>query len=207
MTLGIFDHPTRPHMRRHGPLGYDPYSGYKPWLRDEFHFRCVYCLERERWYPDRAASFSADHVIPQSEDPTRICDYTNLVYACTRCNSIKRHLRLIDPTAFAVGYHIRLGVDALFVGLTPEGGDVIDNLRLNKNPALQERKKALTVQNLYAGAPENEHAKALYLDVFGYPDDLPDLTVLKPPGENSQPHNAFTCYFLRRMKASLSEVY
>src|SRR5579884_373759 len=166
MTLDIFSHPTEPHMRRHGPQGYNPYDGFKPWLRDEFCFRCVYCLERERWYPDRAASFSADHVIPQTAAPDRICDYTNLVYACTRCNSIRRHLRLIDPTEQAFGKHIKLGSDAIFIGLTPEGQDVIDNLRLNKNPALQVRKNALRILALYNSRSEDVHVKDLYFDAF-----------------------------------------
>ena len=39
MTTAIFDYPRQPHERRHGPSGYDPYGGYKPWLRDEFTFR------------------------------------------------------------------------------------------------------------------------------------------------------------------------
>jgi hypothetical protein len=59
-----FAYPTTPHMRRHGPLGYENYQNYKPFLRDEFTFRCVYCLERETWYPNREASFSTDHFEP-----------------------------------------------------------------------------------------------------------------------------------------------
>lgn len=207
MTLRIFDHPTQPHVRRHGPQGYNPYSGYKQWLRDEFQFRCVYCLERERWYPNGHASFSADHVIPQSEDPSRICDYTNLVYACTRCNSLRRNLGLLDPTAFAFGDHMGLNSDALFVSLTSEGKDVIDTLRLNKNPALRVRRKMLRIQTLYASAPNNEDAKALYFEAFGYPEDLPDLTLAKPPTGNSLPQGVLACYFVQRREEQLPEVY
>lgn len=59
MTLPVpFAYTSTPHQRRHGPSGYDSYEAYKPWLRDEFVFRCVYCLEREMWYPDRASSFA-----------------------------------------------------------------------------------------------------------------------------------------------------
>ncbi|MCI0460791.1 MAG: HNH endonuclease [Gemmataceae bacterium] len=103
-----FAYPSEPHQRKHGPEGYKHYEEYKPWLRDDFTFRCVYCLERELWYPDRAASFSVDHVEPQTEAPHRVCDYTNLVYACTRCNSFKRQVRVIDPTVVALGKHLRV---------------------------------------------------------------------------------------------------
>src|SRR6516165_3488169 len=102
-----FAYPVSAHGRRHAPAGYLDYQNYKPWLRDEFTFRCVYCLEREVWNPDRHASFSADHVVPQKDAPLRVCDYTNLVYSCTRCNSYKRRVRLIDPTAASFGKHLR----------------------------------------------------------------------------------------------------
>ena len=145
MTPSIFTHPPQLHRRRHGPRGYNPYNGFKDWLRDEFQFRCVYCLEREMWYPDRAASFSVDHVVPQSEDRTLICEYGNLVYACTRCNSGKQEIRLLDPTAAAFGKHIRLGKEGLFVGLTAEVQDIIDLLSLNENPALKVRRWFLCI--------------------------------------------------------------
>ena len=41
-----FTYPRSRHIRRHGPHGYRDYRSYKPWLRDEFAFRCVYCLWR-----------------------------------------------------------------------------------------------------------------------------------------------------------------
>ncbi len=37
----LFVYPTLPHVRRHGPRGYADYPSYRPWLRDEFAFRCV----------------------------------------------------------------------------------------------------------------------------------------------------------------------
>ena len=44
-----FEYPSEPHQRRHGPKGYADAASYSPWLRDEFSFRCVYCLKRETW--------------------------------------------------------------------------------------------------------------------------------------------------------------
>lgn len=63
-----FLYPSSIHSRRHGPAGYQNYESFKEWLRDEFSFRCVYCLFRERWYPNGSMSFSIDHVIPRSVD-------------------------------------------------------------------------------------------------------------------------------------------
>src|SRR3984957_12449847 len=94
------------HVRKHGPGGYTQYQTYKDWLRDEFTFRCVYCLERERWYPNGHAGFGVDHVLPksQAEHEHLICHYPNLVYACNTCNSAKGESLLINTceVAFAV---------------------------------------------------------------------------------------------------------
>src|SRR5438105_4098493 len=87
-----FNFPDRPHARKHGPTGYTDYTSYKPWLRDEFCFRCIYCLDRERWYPNGHAGFGVEHALPKSDpaNATRICDYEILLYACNDCNSEKR---------------------------------------------------------------------------------------------------------------------
>src|SRR3954466_9576182 len=102
-----FAYADAPHARKHGPSGYVRYQSYKDWLRDEFVFRCVYCREREPWYSNKAV-FSVDHVVPQSADPARVCDYKNLVYACTRCNSTRGDRAVLDPTTFAFGDHLRV---------------------------------------------------------------------------------------------------
>src|SRR4051812_13664188 len=44
-----FEYPAGVHVRRHGPSGWTEYQRYRSWLRDEFCFRCVYCLLREQW--------------------------------------------------------------------------------------------------------------------------------------------------------------
>src|SRR5258708_3560236 len=93
-------YPLKPHVRKHGPHGLDRYQSFKPWLRDEFTFRCVYCLERERWYPSGHHGFGVDHIRPKGDSRYKhlACDYENLLYACNRCNSAKGSLELIDPT-------------------------------------------------------------------------------------------------------------
>ena len=113
MTLPIpFAYPTTHHLRRHGPKGYQDYGDYKPFLRDEFTFRCVYCLERETWYPNRDASFSADHFEPKVLNPDRETDYENLLYACTRCNSFKQATTIfLDPTKVALADHLGVKKD------------------------------------------------------------------------------------------------
>ena len=47
--MSPFAYPALPHIRRHGPQGYNDTESFRPWLRAEFMFRCVFCLVRERW--------------------------------------------------------------------------------------------------------------------------------------------------------------
>ena len=206
-TPVLFTHALVPHERRHGPRGYAAYDGYKSWLRDEFTFRCVYCLERELWYPDRAASFSVEHVIPQSNDNGLICEYTNLVYACTRCNSARRDGPVLDPTKVAFGDQIGPGEDGILIGLTPDGQALIYLLKLNENPAIEVRRKYLTILSLRERYPTDTKIESLYLKAFGYPEDMPDLRTKRPPLGNSRPGSEQSCYFARREKGTLSATY
>src|SRR5262249_31768806 len=158
---------------------------FKPWLRDEFTFRCVYCLERELWYPDRHASFSADHVEPQKDAPLRVCEYTNLFYACTRCNSYKRCVRLIDPTVVGFGMHLRVDAMTGVIQAVQADGEhsrdgelIIRLLHLNEEPALSNRLYAIDILALKQEFPTNETVHRRFLQTFGYPDDLPDLRYL-----------------------------
>jgi len=61
-----FGYPERPHERRHGPAGYADDSLHKPFLRDDFGYRCVYCLMREGWGSAGHAGFSVEHLLPRS---------------------------------------------------------------------------------------------------------------------------------------------
>jgi 5-methylcytosine-specific restriction endonuclease McrA len=74
-------------------------------------FRCVYCLCRERWFPDGDDSFSVDHVQPQSVAQHLASQYDNLVYACWRCNSAKQDLLLtLDPAKDVFAEHLKIHV-------------------------------------------------------------------------------------------------
>src|SRR5437764_9736257 len=95
----VFAYPGTPHLRRNGPRGYVDDEHYKPWLRDEFSFRCLYCRCREVWFPDGDRSFSVEHILPTSLATAGLTDYDSLVYACCQCNAVRRAILLpLDPT-------------------------------------------------------------------------------------------------------------
>ena len=134
-----FDYPETPHVRRHGPQGYTDYRSYRPWLRDEFTFRCVYCLNREQWGLV-TGEFDLDHFQPQAHDPEFATDYDNLLYACVRCNSTKSDQRVPNPTTTLIAdEQVRILPDATLEGSSPEAERLILKLDLNSPQAKQWR--------------------------------------------------------------------
>jgi len=203
-----FAYPQEPHARRHHPRGYADYAGYKPWLRDEFVFRCVYCLERETWYPSRDAAFSIDHFDPQVLRPERNRDYTNLVYACTRCNSVKSAATsLLDPTAAGLGLHMRVAADGSIQALSKAGQRLIDLLHLDVNPAVEVRREYLLLLRARRERPDDPVIRQLFVQKFGFPTDLPDLQALRPPLGNANAGSEQNCFRARRARGELEETY
>jgi hypothetical protein len=183
----VFEYPQSPHQRRHGPRGYVGYQAYKPWLRDDFDFRCVYCLWRERWTAAGDASFSVEHVQSQLIAPERTGDYDNLVYACCRCNSIKTDARnILDPCQDALGDHLQVLPDGVIHGLTPEGRDLIRICKLDQ-PLLTESRGRLLELFRVLERVQSPKATALLRLYRGYPDNLPVLAKCRPPGGNTRP--------------------
>lgn len=201
-----FAYPMSPHVDRHAPAGYKNYPDYKPWLRDEFEFRCVYCLQREMWSRERHAAFSVDHVIPQAEAPDLVCSYGNLVYACLRCNSARQEVRVLDPRREGLGRHLRVEADGSITGLSDEGLFLIELLHLDREAAPAERRRILRILDRWQRTPD-EGVRTDFLEAFGYPEDLPDLRRLRPPGGNASAGNARRCYFARRKRGELPETY
>ena len=203
-----FIYSNRPHVRKQGPAGYTDYKPFKPWLRDDFHFRCVYCLERERWYPSGNAAFGVDHVHSKGNpaNAAMICDYEYLVYACNRCNSAKVDRLLPDPCATPLAEHLRVADDGSISGLTIEGENMVDLLGLNRMGPRTIRQRSLRVLLLHQTFPDDPAIRDLFLDFFGYPADLPDLETLRPDS-NSRPEGLPSAYFRQRTEGRLPETY
>jgi len=202
-----FAYPPEPHVRRHAPAGYKHYEDYKPWLRDEFEFRCVYCLHREMWSRERDAVFSVDHVIPQFEAPALVCVYENLVYACLRCNSARQDVRVLDPTQEGMGRHLHIEPDGTVTGLTEEGAFLIELLHLNHGSAPKERLRILRILGRRTKHSGDHGMLTDFRETFGYPENLPDLRKLRPPKGNRLNANKNHCFHARRERNDLPETY
>jgi hypothetical protein len=195
-----YAYPLNRHRRRHGPVGYSSYESYRPWLEDEFSFRCVYCLKRIVWAPTDI--WAIDHVIGQEEAPDAVCDYDNLVFACQCCNRQKSSHHLADPCQIAYGSCLRVDSTGRVLALNAAGRRLVNTIRLNHERYVKEREKIINVLRL-----AQRYDKAQFELLMGFPSDLIDLARLNPPGGNRRPGGVSQSSFAKRAHGDLPSVY
>ncbi len=193
-------YPSRPHRRRHGPAGYSSYESYRPWLEDEFNFRCLYCLKRMDWAPTDV--WAVDHLIPQEEAADLASHYDNLVLACHCCNRQKSSHRVPDPCQVAYGLCLRVESSGQITPLNATGKRLVDTIRLNHEKYVKERAKMIKLLGL-----TKEHDEVLFEFLMGVPSRLPDLAKLKPPGGNHRPEGVSDSFFARQARGVLPTTY
>jgi hypothetical protein len=205
--VSVFSYPTAARLRRHGPRGYADYKHYKPWLRDEFTFRCIYCLCRETWLPDGQAHFSVDHVSPRDRDPGTGLEYDRLVYACSVCNACKGDFPgLVEIGGLALSEHLAVNDNGVVEPLSRFGETVVDVCALNR-PELVAFRRDLLASLAILERSRAEEAARLRRRYLGYPDDLPDLGALRPPEGNARPEGIASSAFERRRRGELPDRY
>ena len=134
----IFDYPEPPEERRHGPANYAAYKHFRPWLRDEFDFMCVFCLVREQWGRVRG-TFNLDHFLPVAHHPEGRLRYDNLLYCCAACNDAKRDRILPDPCRVLVAGAVQVREDGLIEARSPDARRIVRVLGLNDREAREFR--------------------------------------------------------------------
>lgn len=199
-----FAYSAVPHVRKHGPCGYKTYESYRDWLRDEFSFRCVFCLRREQWSLI-VGTWDIDHFAPQSSHPQNRLDYENLLYVCHTCNAIKNDRTVSDPCRIAFGHCLKVRADGTIAALNENGKVLIEQLRLDN--ADYTRFRSLMIDILRALLRSSDpNDRQTYIRLMGYPDDLPDLNRLRPPS-NRKPEGINDSCYARRIRGELPEIY
>ena len=117
-----YDYPAVPLTRRHEPRGYAAAGSYRPWLRDDFSFRCIFCGLRETWYP---TPLDVEHFEPVVRVPAGALDYGNLLYACRGCNAKKGSRSVPDPTSELLRGTVTMDGTGTLVATTPAAREVI----------------------------------------------------------------------------------
>jgi hypothetical protein len=192
-----FDYPTAPMVRRHEPRGYANAASFRPWLRDDFSFRCVFCGIRETWQPTH---LDVEHFEPVARVPARVLDYRNLLYACRTCNAKKGDRTVPDPTAELLGGVVTMDDTGLLAATTPAARELILVLALNTRRQRAFRRMLAEVVRMAA-----VHSPAVFHQLMGYPDDLPNLSRLRPPGGNGKPEGIADSHHARRGRGELPE--
>lgn len=198
--------PTAPHpfrypqsiTRKHGPSGYAAHGSYRPWLRDEFTFRCAYCLSREMW-TRTLSGFHLDHFHARSLREDLALAYDNLVYACHSCNLSKGQRSVPIPTATS----LTVALDGTISANDDTGQRVIDMLSLDDDSSTEFRKKFIGIVRATFAAPTEQETFRLFM---GFPTDLPDLSTLNCPA-NSRPNGITDSWYARRQRGHLPAFY
>ena len=181
MTPFPFTYPTIGLTRRHAPGYSNDWEPYRDWLRDEFEFRCVYCLRRERWI-GRLAMFAIDHIVPRASGGAPL-DYGNLAYSCVRCNSAKDDNPVPHPEKVAYGLCVEVDDKGIIRSLNRAGRLLMRSVRLDESEITRLRNDELHyLRNLFRHEPDRFRQR------MSYPDDLPDLQNRKPK-TNSKPES------------------
>lgn len=197
--VDAFRYPGRALVRRHGPASYADYRSYRPWLRDDFAFGCVYCLIREQW--GRATGeFELDDFIPQVHSPDEEVEYENLLYSCRTCNLRKGRGAIPDPGRVLTAETTRVYPDGSLVGLTAEAETIIRFLCLNSPSCKRWRRTWIRIVELAA-----ENDEKLLRKLLGFPDDLPNLKLSRAP-RNTRPEGVRDSFFARRERGELPEL-
>lgn len=195
-----FRYPDTPLVRKHGPVGYAHHRQYRDWLRDEFRFRCVFCLIREQWGQGKG-HFDIDHFEPRKLRPDLATDYDNLVYACHTCNLDKSSKSIPDPAIHAYGRCLEIHDDGTIHPLCSEGLILIDELDLDAKSRTAFRKLILKIINLAV----SQGAGDLLEDMLGLPHNLPALRN-KPPGGNKRPKGLMESWAVKMARGEVDVV-
>ena len=92
----------------------------------------------------------------------------------------------LAPCSDAFGLHLRVRDDGITEGLTPQGAALIDKLMLNEPERVRFRCRTLRLIQVLAESA-SPGAAALLAEFLSYPENLPDLHQLRPPGGNMRP--------------------
>ena len=95
-----------------------------------------------------------------------------------------------------------VGPDGRIEARTPEARRIVRTLGLDDPEEAEARLLWMGIIDLAERAEP-----ALYRRLMGYPNDLPNLTRLRPPGGNSRPEGVTASHFALRQQGQLAEIY
>jgi hypothetical protein len=107
-----------------------------------------------------------------------------------------------DPTTVLLDHDVQVTEDGVIHAETPEAARLIDLLGLDSPQFTEFRMLRLGILAL-----AERFDPPLYARLLGFPDDLPNLARLRPPGGNTRPEGVTTSYFAQRANGLLPLMY
>ncbi len=170
--------------RRPDPPIFNDYRQYKPHLREDFLYACVYCTIHENEFGG-PRNFDVEHFRPKSKFEALVTVYTNLLYACGVCNSFKKDdwpsndpvndgKGYLDPCEHDYDNHFIQTDDFQIQGLSKVAQYIIERLHLNR-PQLQKlRQRRRREEELYHKSMQLYRERLLEIDTLLGKQELPD---------------------------------
>jgi hypothetical protein len=115
---------------------------------------------------------------------------------------VKSNQALPDPLQVLLNDHTFVRDDGTISTTNPEALRLVLGLRLNSPEQVHFRRMWLEII-----AMARQASPKLFETLMGYPDDLPDLSVLHPPGGNELPDGAANSYLAKRTRGELATIY
>jgi len=156
---------------------------------------------REPWGRVRGVH-TIDHFLPVANFPAKVTEYHNLLYACATCNLAKGARTVPDPLAVLTSPAVSVAEDGTIHADSAEAARLIELLGLDSPESTEFRMLWIGIVSLAA-----RHDPELYRRLVAYPDDLPDLRRLRPPGGNSRPEGVGHSALVRRERDDLAAAY
>jgi len=145
--------------------------------------------------------FDVEHFHAQALRPDLQLEYDNLFYACHRCNLAKGSQDVPDPSQVLAQVQVQIKPDGSVDGLNDDAQRVIDVLGLDSDR--QREWRLIWMGNIeLAEQCDPEH----YCRLMGFPEDLPDLSTLRP-SSNSRPAGVQRSWFAKRQRHELPRTY
>jgi hypothetical protein len=146
--------------------------------------------------------FDIDHFQPTVNRPGLASKYDNLLYACATCNATKRELLVPDPLTVLIHSIAHISEDGRIHTNSPEAACLVELLGLDSEDSVEFRMTWIGIIALSAAVDD-----ALYRKLMGFPNDLPNLKRLRPPGGNKRPDSLSASHHAQRERGALPDTY
>ncbi len=136
------------------------YQKYRPYIREDFHECCAYCLMHER-FANGESNFELDHFKPKAKFKKLKEEYTNIYYSCHVCNKGKwqhwpselrsKGYRFVDTCSENFSDHF-VDEDGYWKPISHAGEYTEEMIRLNSRHHIEIRQMIKNLFNQYTGS-------------------------------------------------------